>query len=65
MLPTGPQLRARRVALDVSLTEIAAFLGISVPYLWDLEHGHRSMDEAKRRRYAAALRRVEERKVKA
>ena len=64
MLPTGPQLRARRVALDVSLTEIAAFLGISVPYLWDLEHGHRPMDEAKRRRYVSALVRAE-RKVKA
>lgn len=59
MLPTGRQLRARRLALALSLTEIAAALGISTPYLWDLEHGHRPMDEAKRRRYLAALGKAE------
>ncbi len=62
MLPTGPQLRLRRMALDISLTEIAAALDISIPYLWDLEHGHRPMSEEKRRQYADALKRS---KVKA
>jgi len=61
MPPTGPQLRARRLALDIPLIEIAALLGISAPYLWDLEQGNRPMDAERRRRYERALVRAEKR----
>ncbi len=61
---TGPQLRLRRKTLNLSLTEIASALGISAPYLWDMEHGYRPMSDAYRQAYGRALARLAK-KVKA
>ena len=41
MTPFGAELRRLRKARDVTLTQMAASLGVSSAYLSALEHGHR------------------------
>jgi len=52
----GCALRLRRLKSGIQLLDMAAYLGISAPYLYDLEFGHRRLTNARRKEYVAALR---------
>lgn len=51
----GDSLRQKREAAHISLRSMAADLGISAPYLSDLERGHRHWSPALRARFEKAL----------
>jgi transcriptional regulator with XRE-family HTH domain len=51
----GAQLQARRLTARVSLRSLAARMGISPPYLCDLEWGRRSGERAQSQIARAAL----------
>lgn len=59
MTPTphpGWALRLRRQKAHIQLIEMAYYLGISAPYLYDLECGHRRLSPTRHKAYLAALR---------
>ncbi len=49
------RLRRRRVAAGMTITDLAAKAGCSVPYLWQLEHGDYSASPRMLARLAKAL----------
>ena len=51
----GPALRRRRQGHGVSLRALARAMGISAPYLVDLELGRRAINPTLQRRYRTAL----------
>lgn len=55
---TGANNRKRRLKANLSLREVAQELGISAPYLSDLERGRRNWTEHFDDHYAAALNRL-------
>lgn len=52
-------LRERRLASKIRGSALAHALGISAPYLWDLEHGNRPFSEKLLARYERHLTRFE------
>ena len=53
--PAGESLRDKRLRRGVSLRALARTMGISAPYLVDLELGRRAINPALVGRYRAAL----------
>lgn len=49
------ELRRRRLAAGIQLIDMAAHLGISAPYLHDLEHGNRRLSPEHRLLYSLGL----------
>lgn len=54
-LPKGSKLRDARESAGVSLREMSRRLGISAPYLSDLERGNRALSEEWVRRFFEEL----------
>lgn len=53
---TGAEWRLHREVAGVSLRELARTMGVSAPYLSDLERGRRNWTEELEDRYVKALR---------
>ena len=54
--PDSPSsLRLRRRAARIKLVDMAEFMSISAPYLYDLEHGNRRFSSAHRNTYLTGL----------
>ena len=51
----GEHLRARRLALGLTLREVAAIIGVSAPYIHDVEMGSRKLALARYSAMAEAL----------
>ena len=49
------ELRRRRLTAGIQLVEMAAHLGISAPYLYDLEHGNRRLSPEHHELYLIGL----------
>ena len=52
---TGKRMRASRVKKHVSLRTLADRIGVSAPYLSDLELGRRAWSEERAQQFIAAL----------
>jgi hypothetical protein len=57
MTPTDSpaDLRLRRRLANIKLVDMAEFMSISAPYLYDLEHGNRRFSTHHRTAYAEGL----------
>ncbi len=57
MTPTDSpsDLRLRRRLANIKLVDMAEFMSISAPYLYDLEHGNRRFSTHHRTAYAQGL----------
>jgi transcriptional regulator with XRE-family HTH domain len=56
MMTFGEHLRAQRLTLGLTLREVAELVGVSFPYIHDLEMGRRSLAVARYPEVAKILR---------
>ena len=54
--PFGQKVRDRRVALGLTLRDLAVAMGVSSVYVWDVEMGRRGIAHDRAAALAAALR---------